>query len=214
MFKKMAVLVIILLAIILRFYNLGEKPLWIDEVLFYTFVTEGANQEFVPCAVSSVLSNFVNIHDEFWLRFPFALAGVLCVVAVFLVKGTNKYSLIVGLLFAIFPIFVFWSQMARPYIFGSLFIILGYRWWPFYFFAIFSTPLSIIGLNITKFKRYWLVYLSIICFAIGLFLIRPDTDRGFNLEFLFNAKRIWVLPITVLLLYLDDLARYFIPKWK
>lgn len=204
-------LLIVLFAIILRFWQLGYRPLWIDEVLFYQFVTEGSNQEFVPVYIAKFLSIFTNIHDEFWLRFPFAFVGVLCIVSIFLIKGINKDSMFLACIFAFFPLFVFWSRMARPYVFGSLFIILGYRWWPFYFLSILSTPLSIIGLNLLEIKKRWPYYLILIAFAYIMLQIRPDINRGFNLEFVYNAKRIWVLPATVFFLYLDDLSRHFFP---
>jgi hypothetical protein len=212
--KYIIPILIILCAILLRFWQLGHRPLWIDEVLFYQFVTEGSSQEYVPVYIAKFLSIFTNIHDEFWLRFPFAFAGVLCVVSIFLIKGINRDSIFLACVFTIFPLFVFWSRMARPYVFGSLFIILGYRWWPFYFLSILTTPLSIIGLNLIELKKRWSFYLFIILFALFLFQVRIDTDRGFNLEFLYNAKRIWVLPATIFFLYLDDLARYFFPVRK
>lgn len=206
---------IILLVSVLRLYNLGGKPLWIDEVLFYTWVTDNIyQQEFIPLFISKFLSNIVDIHSEFWLRLPFALTGILCVGSVFLVKGINKYSLLLATLFAIFPPFVFWSQMARPYIFGSLFIILGYRWWGFYILGLLTTPLSIVGLNLFKIKKNYLIYIGLIVFAWMLLQIRPDMDRGFNLEFLYYAKRIWVLPFTIIFLYLDDAYKFVISKWK
>jgi hypothetical protein len=212
--KYIIPILIILCAILLRFWQLGHRPLWIDEVLFYQFVTEGSNQEYVPVYIAKFLSIFTNIHDEFWLRFPFALAGVLCVVSIFLIKGINRDSIFLSCVFAFFPLFVFWSRMARPYVFGSLFIILGYRWWPIYFLGVLTTPLSIIGLNLIEIKKKWPYYLIIVLFAYFLLQIRPDIDRGFNLEFLHNAKRIWVLPATVFFLYLDDLSRYFFPDRK
>jgi len=214
MIKYIIPVLIVFFATLLRFWQLGGKPLWIDEVLFYQFVTEGSTQEFVPVFITKFLSNFVNIHNEFWLRLPFALAGILCVASIFLIKGINRDSIFLACVFAFFPLFVFWSRMARPYVFGSLFIILGYKWWPFYFLSVLTTPLSIIGLNLIEFKKRWPFYLIIILFAYFLLQIRPDIDRGFNLEFLYNAKRIWVLPATIFFLYLDDLARYFFPDRK
>lgn len=191
-----------------------NKPLWIDEVLFHTWVTQDINQqEFIPLYISRGLSYLVDIHDEFWLRFPFVLAGVLCVASIFLVKGFNKYSIILASVFAVFPPFVFWSQMARPYIFGSLFIILGYRWWYFYILGLLTTPLSIIGLNLVKIKERYIAYIGLLILAYIMFNLRPDVNRGFNLEFLMYAKRIWILPFTILLLYLDDLYRYIRTKY-
>lgn len=210
----MSVMFVVILATILRFWQLEYKPLWIDEVLFYQFVTEGSNQEFVPVLITRLISSFVDIHSEFWLRFPFALAGVLSVVSIFLIKGVNRNTIIFACLFACFPLLVFWSRMARPYVFGSLFIILGYRWWPFYFLGVLTTPLSIIGLNLFELKKRWPFYLLIIVFAYFLLQIRIDIDRGFNLEFLWNAKRIWVLPVTILFLYLLELSERLIPDRK
>ena len=208
------IILILTASTLIRSYNLN-KPLWIDEVLFYTWVTDNINQqEFIPLFISRALSHVVDIHNEFWLRLPFVLAGILCVGAIFLVKGTGNYALILAGFFAVFPPFVFWSQMARPYIFGSLFIILGYRWWYFYILGILTTPLSLVGLNLFKLKERYVAYIGLVILAWIMLQFRPDMDRGFNLEFLYYAKRIWVLPFTVLLLYLDDLYRYIQLKWQ
>ena len=107
---------------------------------------------------------------------------------------------------AVFPIFVFWSRVARPYAFAGLFLVLGWRWWIFYIPAILTTPISLIGLNLWKLKegKYRIYYAALLLLAVGIYIIRPDvakTGDFIDPAFLFAQKRFWYLPMLTGLLY-------------
>jgi hypothetical protein len=151
--------------------------------------------------------------DDFWIRFPFALAGILTIPAVYFVLKDKSLSIWLSALVATFPLFVFWSRMARPYAMAGLFIVLARRNVWFYYLAILTTPVGLLGLNLVKWKERKWHYLALMALTIGVYLIRPDTQRtsGFlSLEFLLNAKRIWYVPLLTVLLYCGD---YLLPKY-
>jgi mannosyltransferase len=132
MIQRSALLWILLLAALLRFYGLADESLWLDEAIsanrientypelltdfdshrqgpLYTLVTKAWCDEFG--------------NDEFNLRFTAAVFGVLSVVFVYLL-GKELYGRTEGLVAALFmavnPFAIHYSQDARPY---SLFLL-------------------------------------------------------------------------------------------
>jgi len=165
----------------LRFSQLGN-PLWIDEVLFIDYLD--FRQEQIPRLLLSIFNGE-------WVRLPYALAGTLMIPIAFFAVLEDDVSpaLCVALFVAVFPLFVFWSTLARPYILGAMFAALGWRWRGGYILALLCTPLAILGFHIKDWK--WIAVGVVICF--GLFALRPDTDRSFlDPDFLINARRIYV----------------------
>src|SRR5271169_278831 len=136
--------VITLVAGYLRFHGLGADPLWVDEVGFGYLVQNGGNQEFIP----KWFGQLFRLHSEFGLRFLPALCGTLTVPAIYFV--VDKYKLESALFVAVFPLFVFWSRMARPYAVAGLFLVLSWRYWWMMIPAIMTTPIALVGVNIFK----------------------------------------------------------------
>ena len=179
----------------LRFAGLGDRPLWIDEALFAFWVKDGGErQEWL----SVWFAQAIGAESEFGLRFLSALAGTLTVPAIYLVSR-NLYA--TGLV-ATFPLFVFWSQMARPYSLAGLFAVLGWRWWWFYIPALVATPVAIAGVRITKAR--WKVVAGLAILALGVFLIRPDVGRGWSIEMLLYHSRFAYVPSLAFVLYISD----------
>ena len=148
---------ITLIAGYLRFRGLGVNPLWVDEVGFGFLIQNGGNQEFIPKWFGQVFG----LHSEFGLRFLPALCGTLTVPALYFVA--DKYKLESALFVAVFPLFVFWSRMARPYGVAGLFLVLSWRWWWMMIPAIMTTPIALVGVKLNK----WTV--GIIGFGSALF---------------------------------------------
>lgn len=179
----------------LRFNGLGKRPLWIDEALYAFWVRDGGySQEFIPIWFGQL----IGAESEFALRLCSALCGTLTVFAVWYVTR-NLWA--TGFV-AVFPLFVFWSQMARPYAVAGLFIVLGWRWWWFYIPALMTTPVAIAGVRVTK-SRLKLV-IALFALALVFFLIRPDVSRGWTLEMLVYHSRLWYVPTLAGVLYLSD----------
>jgi len=174
----MLLLPIIALGAYLRFSQL-DNPVWIDEVLPHTW-----EREQLPYIFSLFLPP-----GDFWLRLPSALFGTLTIWAVFEAIEDKGIALGAALFVAVFPLFVFWSTLARPYSIAGFFVAIGWRWRAGYILALLCTPLAILGFHFNDWK--WIAVGLVIC--IGLFLIRPDTDRSFlDYNFLTNARRIYV----------------------
>jgi hypothetical protein len=185
----------------LRFFNLGSPPLWIDEALFAGWAKGIPHQEFIPVILAKFLPD-----NEFFLRLPIAICGSLTVLLFYWMTGGGWKSFYGAACIAVFPIFVFWSRVARPYAFAGLFIVLGWRWWGFYIVAILTTPISLIGLNLFKLKekKYRIIYPLLTVMAFVVYYIRPDVKivgDFLDFNFLFNEKRMWYVPLLTLLLY-------------
>jgi mannosyltransferase len=140
-YKKPAYLIltgIALLGLALRFFNLGNESLWLDEAASY-FISNSTT-------IAGVWTSAFNDHhpplhfimlwvvrllgsNEFWLRFPSACAGAATIVVIFFLGreiANEKVGLISALLLAVAPIHIYYSQEARMYAFAVLFITIAY----------------------------------------------------------------------------------------
>jgi|WetSurMetagenome_2_1015567.scaffolds.fasta_scaffold288428_2 hypothetical protein len=206
--------IVFLIGTFLRLQNLGIPPLWIDEALFAGWVAGWPPQEFIPVFIAKLLPN-----TEFFLRLPFALCGSLTILAFYRVTGGGWKSLYGSALVAVFPIFVFWSRVARPYVFVGLFITLGWRWWGCYLVAILTNPIALLGLNLLKLKqrKFWFIYGGLGIMTLCVYFFRPDVHAFgdfIDIKFLFTEKRFWYVPLLTLLLYCCSVIpdKYFSPN--
>ena len=182
----------------LRFNGLGVNPLWVDEAGFGFLVQSGGNQEFIP----QWFGELFRLHSEFGLRFLPALCGTLTVPAMYL--AADKHKIESALFVAVFPLFVFWSRMARPYAVAGLFLVLSWRYWWMMIPAVMTTPIALIGVKLNK----W-AFVSIGVGAI-LFFIRPDAYRGWPLSLLEVSSRFWYLPALTLTLYVTKWQKFYL----
>ncbi len=160
-------LVLTALGGLLRFRNL-DRPLWVDEVLFAFWVRDGGySQEFIPIWFAQA----IGADTEVTLRLLSAICGTLTIFAVWHVTKNLWATAFVS----VFPLFVFWSQLARPYSVAGLFIVLGWRYSWSYIPALLCTPVSVLGLRIAWSRRYMIG--AVLAGGLVLFLIRPDTGR-------------------------------------
>jgi len=174
---------------ILRFYGLGDKPLWTDEVLFGFYVKETFSQEFTTVLIGKLFG----LHSEFGLRSISAITGTLTIPAIYFVLKDKKTALYVSLFVAVCPLFVFWSRMARPYAFTGLFVVLGWRYAWCYIIAIATTPIALIGVRVVEQKRY--VLLVALLSAIFFYLIREDANRNWTIQQILNSSRWFYIPL-------------------
>jgi hypothetical protein len=187
----------------LRFHNLGLNPLWIDEAFFAVMVKNGVwKQEFIP----HLLTLLFNPKTELGLRLFSAIAGTLSIPAIYFVL--KKYKWFAVCFIAFDPIFIFWSQLARPYALAGLFVILGWRYWWVYFLALLTTPISLIGIRVLNQKKWFLILLAVL--AVGFYFIRPDVGRQAftDIDFIIISTRWFYLILISLCLYACD---YFLP---
>ena len=187
----------------LRFYDLGAKGLWIDEALFAFMIKEGNYiQETVPVFIGHILG----LHSEFWLRSISAFFGTLTIPAIYIVVKERKLS--AALIVAIFPLFVFWSRMARPYALAGFFVVLGWRYWWFYILALLTTPISIFGIRLVNWKlskkTKIIISLVMLILVAIIYLIRPDAGRHWTIYQIFQSSRWYYVPCLAALLYIFD----------
>jgi hypothetical protein len=191
----------------LRFHNLGERPLFCDETYVALWVRGSISfQELIPVLIIKLFDP----QTEFGLRFLYALAGTLTISAIWYVLKEGKF--LAALIVTIFPLFVFWSKLARPYSIAGLFIVLGWRWWQFYIPALFATPISLVGVKLIKQKKHVLIG-SIIFAAIFYFLRQDVGERQVNFTtYIWQSSRFLYLPSLVILLYFFDYLYKYLNK--
>lgn len=172
----------------LRFQNL-DRPLWVDEAIFAFMVRDGAYQEYLAVWLTSLWFD----GGEWSLRFLFALSGTLTIPAVYYVSRDLWATALVS----VFPLFVFWSQMARPYAFVGLLVVLSWRWWWLIIPAVFTTPIALAGFDFSKWRRLlWLVPLGAV-----MYLVRPDAGREWSLTL--DHTRWFYVPSLALVLWVS-----------
>lgn len=136
----LALLAVMLLGAALRFYGLGVQSLWADELASWNFSEQDTVSRVIRGDTQPPLY-FLLLHlwqwifgeSEWALRLPSALAGWLCIPAIYLL-GKRLYSEREGLMAALFLAVlwapIYYSQEARPYSMLILFSILtSYFWW-------------------------------------------------------------------------------------
>ena len=194
----------------LRFWNLGGLPFWCDEAFFATNIYRlEAHQEYLP----GLIAHIFGVSNEFWTRFPFALAGTLTIAAVYWVKP-SRWSALVSLFVAVFPLFVMYSRMCRPYSMAGLFLAVSWKMaeepyppnWRFRWIAYLAglcTPTAFIGIDFIRLSRFWKFGVVLVVFMASMLFMREDLDRpGFlTLQMFINSPRLWYVPLLALVLY-------------
>lgn len=143
-YDKIILLIIIVLSAVLRLWQLNRVPFMHDEFSalertcydnFHDLITEGVmHGDSHPAGTQVLMYILVNIFgwNAFWLKLPFALMGVASVYLVFVIAN-QWFNKNVGLVSAAFvsvsELFLFYSQLARPYSPGLFFVLLFVYFW-------------------------------------------------------------------------------------
>ncbi len=136
--NKIILILIMIVACVLRFYNLFEIPYTHDEfsALFRTrfdtfseLIEKGVIVDTLPAGVQVFLYYWIKIFGEAeWIvKLPFILLGIFSVYLIYLIarKWYNEtVALISASFLASIQFTVFYSQIARPYISGLFFSLL------------------------------------------------------------------------------------------
>jgi len=148
----MAILVILLLALLLRLYNLNQS-LWLDEAInvvaardfgFGKLITEYSLGDYHPPLFHPVLKIWISIFGdgEIAVRLPSVIFGVATVYVAYLLAKklvNGNFGLLASLFLALAPYNIYFSQEARMYCLEGLLGVLAV-----YFFV-----------NIIEKKRFW-----------------------------------------------------------
>lgn len=125
-----------LLALALRLYHLAAEPLWLDEVITHERALLPLPELIVDSLASRHFPTYFIVAryfdapliDEWTLRLPSVIFGSLAVLMVALIATevrSPRAGLAAGLLMALSPIDVRFSQEARPYALVSFLILLA-----------------------------------------------------------------------------------------
>jgi uncharacterized membrane protein len=179
-------LFIIALAALLRFWGLGVKQLWLDEILQLLHsrpdslrgILEGVAGDRGSAPLDYLIQHvFIsNFHGaiEWTARFHAALFGVVAVWLVYVVCQTlfnnPRWSLAGALLFCFYPFHHHYSQEGRPY---SLFLLLTLILYLIYFRSLKKNSWHIWGsfAAVALMAFYTHAYTAVVLFGQLLFLI-------------------------------------------
>lgn len=217
---KMILLVIILVAALLRFWNFNSIPFMHDEFSalsrtgydnFIDLIREGVMEDSHPAGVQLFLYFLVGIFgwNAFWLKLPFALMGVASVYLVFKI-GQQWFNTNVGLISAAFvtvsELFVFYSQLIRPYSPGLFFVLLFVYFWNR---ILFDETKPSIGVCIGFALSAWLaaechmfsVAETGLIWLTGLFFLKKDNKE--------QKRSYWWSGIVALILYIPTIPIFY-----
>lgn len=190
---------ILLVAAGLRFYHLGAKGLWGDEIWTTTWSQVSLRDVFVtltrppdmPLIYALVHLSTRIATSEFWVRFPAGLFGVIGVFAQYLLMKqwfARRLALLGALLLAIAPFHIWYSQDARYYTVFTAFSLLSlYFFWrvlkanPLQPIAWVGYLVTTIALIYTHIFGYWVVLaegLFGVFYVIRRFIVQRRNGQG------------------------------------
>jgi len=124
---------VILIAGFLRFYRLGQQPLWLDEIYtaqlgrlgFLAILDDSLRDPHPPGhhLLQWLASGFGSAQSEWGWRWLSALSGLITVVIVYVVfrRLTGRLgATLAALMLAVSPFHIYYSQEGRPYAFLTL----------------------------------------------------------------------------------------------
>lgn len=143
-YDNVILLIIIIVSAVLRLWKLGSVPFMHDEFSalgrtcydnFHDLIREGVMLgDSHPAGTQVFLYVLVKLFgwNEFWLKLPFAMMGIASVYLVYVIAN-QWFNKNVGLVSAAFvsvsELFLFYSQLARPYSTGLFFILFFVCFW-------------------------------------------------------------------------------------
>ncbi|HNW70050.1 MAG TPA: glycosyltransferase family 39 protein [Bacteroidales bacterium] len=208
--NKLILILILVVACVLRFYNLFDIPFINDEfsALYRTHVTsfaelieKGVIADTLPAGVQVFLYYWIKLFGstEWVVKLPFILFGIFSVYLIYLVakKWYNEtVALVCSAFLASLQYTVFYSQVARPYISGLFFSLLMVYSWS----NLIKTPekkfllnsvVFILAAAVCSYNHHFSLVFAVIVGASGLFLIQ----RKFFLKYIACCFIIMILYI-------------------
>ncbi len=226
--NKITLLLVLLVAVATRFYQITEIPFTHDEfsALFRThfnslseLINEGVRNDGHPAGIQVFLYYWTQLFGETeWIvKLPFLVFGVLAVWLVFLI-GRKWYNETVGLLAAAFMATlqypVMYSQIARPYISGMFFTLAMVWFWT----LIIKHPnvnfwKNMAGLVLTSalcaYNHHFSLLMAGIVWATGLTMVR----KKFLVKYISAGALVILLYLPHLEIFLHQLSLGGIEGW-
>ena len=226
--NKILLLIILLVATVLRCYNLFDIPFTHDEfsALFRTrfdsfseLIDRGVKLDGHPAFVQVVLYFLTSLfgETEWVIKLPFILFGVLSVYLIYLI-GKIWYNETVGLISAAFlasiQFTIMYSQIARPYSSGLFFVLLMVYYWSlliyspqtkFYRNAIFF----VLAAALCAYNHHFSLLFAGLIGIVGLFYIQ----KKYFLPYVFCGIAILILYLPHLNIFLFQLNVAGVESW-
>lgn len=218
--NNLILVLIIIVAAALRFYNLFEIPYTYDEfsALFRThfdnfseLIEKGVKVDTLPAGMQLFLFYWTKFwgYSEWIVKMPFILFGILSVYLIYLIAG-KWYNETVALISASFlaniQYTIMYSQIARPYMSGLFFSLLMVYFWT----NIILNPqkrfyqnsfLFVISASLCSYNHHFSLLFAAIVGVTGLFFIR----RQYLLKYIISGVLIFVLYIPHIKIFLYQL---------
>jgi hypothetical protein len=194
-----AIVLLLLIASILRFYNFFDLQYTYDELsalnrLEYNSFNELIQKGVMPDAHPALIQVFLYYYAllfgtiEWLIKLPFILAGIACVYIIYDI-GKRWFSETAGLLTATLlactQYFVFYSVIARPYISGLFLSLLVLKFWleiifndsaktkHYFYFALFAA--------LSALNHHFSMMFAALCGLIGLFFLKKTNAKKYLL---------------------------------
>lgn len=213
--QKIAGLLILLVATVLRFYQYHDLQYSHDEIsalqrtgysTFEQLIVDGVKIEGHPAGVQVFLHYYTQWfgYSEIIVKLPFVLmgiAGIALIIALgWQIKKVNA-ALLTAACMAVMQYFIMYSQLARPYGFGLFFSILAGYFWFSYFYSKPKTR-QLLGFSLAAAGAAYSHQFSLLFIAL------------MGLSGLFKIQRQQILPYLlscagILLLYAPHLPVFF-----
>jgi hypothetical protein len=221
-------LIILLVATALRFYNYFEIPFTHDEFSalfrtyfnnFSTLIEKGVKVDTHPAGVQVFLYYLTKLfgHQAWVVKLPFTIFGILSVYLIYLI-AKQWYNESVGLISAAFlasiQYAIVYSQIARPYISGLFFSLLMVYYWS----KIIRNPQSnfyknavlyVFSSAICAYNHHFSLLFAAIVGITGVFFIQ----RKYLVRYLISGVAIFILYIPHLNIFFSQLGDKGVEGW-
>jgi 4-amino-4-deoxy-L-arabinose transferase-like glycosyltransferase len=185
---------ILLLAAVLRFWNYFEIPFTHDEfsALFRTqfnslseLIDKGIKVDGHPAGVQMFLYFWVKVFgfSEFWIKLPFTILGVLSVYWFWKIAKewfSEQVAILASISMACMQFFIMYSQIARPYMSGLFFtLVMVYYWYKIIFFEKQLLKVNyylwfILGASLCNYNHYFSLLMTFILSLLGFLYIKKE----------------------------------------
>lgn len=215
--NKSILALIIVVSIILRFFNFSEIPFTHDEFSalfrldfdsFSELIFKGVKIDGHPAGIQVFLYYWTKLFgfEEWVIKLPFAFFGIIAIYLIYLI-GKKWFNESVGLISAAFlssiQFTIIYSQIARPYISGMFFSLLMIYYWS----NIVTSPnkkftknsiLFILASSLCNYNHHFSLLFATLVGISGLFFIQ----RQFLVKYI-------ICGIIIFILYIPHLNIFF-----
>ncbi len=226
--NKTIIILIVLISIILRFFNYFEIAFTHDEFSalfrlnfesFSELIEKGVKKDGHPAGIQVFLYYWTKLfgYQEWIVKLPFAVFGVMSVYLIYLI-GKKWFNETVGLLSASYiasiQFTIMYSQIARPYISGMFFSLLMVHYWSNLMISSEKNfnrnyILFIISTSLCSYNHHFSLLFSAIVFVSGIFFIH----RKYLIKYLISGLIIFVLYIPHLKIFFYQLSVGGVEGW-